>query len=976
MQVVFLEDEKGGFRMIRWMLLLSLAIWFLPCAVARCAESVSAMVGTNGRVHLARGRTKICELSAGLFNAQWAGAEAHGDGKNPGTAPAHNIRIAVPGGGAVKGVATITGEENRLKAEYVFTPEQDSVLNSIHISAEFGIQALAGGTWTADDKSGTFPADFGEVHLINAPVRSLKLELPSGEKLEFAFAEPTPVLLQDNRKWGPSFSIRIHRSSSRENPFKQGAPVKIGFSLAAPGGITVEHDSPVTIVAGSEWIPLNLDLVIEPGSALDFSALGLQDAPAGKHGWLQAKEDGTFRFEKQPDKPVRFYGVNFCFSALYVTHEQADRIADRLAKLGYNTVRVHHYEGELTKPDRERLTFNEEKLDQLDYLLAACMKRGLYITTDLFVSRPVDLSLFVPDLGSVRKDQMNGYKALVPINEKAWENWCAFTRKLMTHVNPYTQRAYKDEPGFVWFSLINEGNLGNFVHLIKEIPDYRSAWNKWLAGQYRDRAGLAAAWGGVLKADEDPARGNVVLDGNVYNQDARGRDLVRFLSQVDADFVVRATKFLRGELGMKGLITNLNAWTNPVTLQAARAEMDYVDDHFYVDHPHFLEQDWRLPSRCPNTSPVAGGANGGRGVTFTRLFDKPYTLSEYNYSAPGRYRGVGGILTGAMGAIEGWGVIWRFAYSHDRRSLLQPGAMNYFDMSTDPLGQAAERASICLFTRGDMRQAPHGINIVMTPDDLAKPPARIPFLSPAWNWAAWITRVGTQVVKDPAKPVIGDVVLPLGWATPAGAYRNAKVAEAGDPYQLKSEEVAALLKKSGILKDGNPTDPGRNIFQCETGEIAIDAPRDTMTLDTPRTAGGFAPAGEKIVTRNGVEIAVLETEATVWVSALDDRPIVSSKRLLISHLTDLQNTEIRYAERARQTLLAWGRLPHLVRAGKAEVRLKLKDPAGCRVWALSTSGKRVAEVPANVDGGALVVRTDVAGFKEHGAILCYEVARE
>jgi hypothetical protein len=130
------------------------------------------------------------------------------------------------------------------------------------------------------------------------------------------------------------------------------------------------------------------------------------------------------------------------------------------------------------------------------------------------------------------------------------------------------------------------------------------------------------------------------------------------------------------------------------------------------------------------------------------------------------------------------------------------------------------------------------------------------------------------------------------------------------------------------------------------------------------------------VTRNGVEIAVQEIEATVWVSALDDQPIVSSKRLLISHLTDSQNTEIRYAERARQTLLAWGKLPHLVRAGKAEVRVKLKDPAGYKVWALSTSGKRVAEVPVKVEGGALVVNTDVAGFKDFGAILCYEVARE
>ena len=159
-----------------------------------------------------------------------------------------------------------------------------------------------------------------------------------------------------------------------------------------------------------------------------------------------------------------------------------------------------------------------------------------------------------------------------------------------------------------------------------------------------------------------------------------------------------------------------------MTTQIVRHEMDYVDDHFYVDHPQFIERSWRLPSRCPNTSPIAGGASGGRHVSFTRLFDKPFTVSEYNYSGPGRYRGVGGILTGSMGAIQGWGAIWRFAYAHNREDVVRPGRLDYFNMATDPLSQAAERASICLFLRGDMRAAPHSVTIAMTTRDLAEPP--------------------------------------------------------------------------------------------------------------------------------------------------------------------------------------------------------------------------------------------------------------
>lgn len=937
-------------------------------------EGLQALVGREGRVALSRGKEHVGEFEAGLFNQKWDFAQAATDPRKPDTADKRHLRIAVPGGGEVSGWATIAGDGGKLTAQYVFTPEQDVVLNSLHVSVEFSIPTLAGGRWTADQRSGTFPQEFGEVQLFTGAIRTLAIDLPTGGNLRWTFPEPTAVLLQDNRKWGDSFSVRIFRSAKPQQPFPKGVPVKIDFALAATDGVTVEHDMPVRIVAGKDWIPLPLELDILPGSALDFSALGLQDAPAGKHGWVKAKADGTFFFEREPNKPARFYGVNFCFSAHYITHDQSDRLSERLARLGYNAVRLHHYEGELTEPGPDRTRLNAQKLDQLDYLVAACIRRGIYLTTDLFVSRPVDVTQFLPDRESTRRDAMNCFKVLAALNPAAYENWKTFVRNLLGHVNPYTKRAWKDEPGLAWLALINEGNLGNYVSLAKDIPDYRVAWNRWLTERYRDRAALAAAWKAALKAGEDPTQGTVALDGSVHSQDLRGRDLVLFLAQVERDFLGRATAFLREELGAQALVTNMNGWTNHATSQQVRSAMDYVDDHFYVDHPRFLEQSWRLPSRCPNTSPVAGGASGGRHLAFTRLCDKPFTVTEYNYSGPGRYRGVGGILTGALGAIQGWDAIWRFAYSHSRDNLFQPGRLDYFNMATDPLSQAAERASLCLFLRGDMREAPHSVSIAMTEADFRRPPAQIPGLAPSWHWAAWLTRVGTQVIADPARSLPHDLVLPLGWATPAGDITGAKAAAAGDPYKLADEQLLKLLRERGILAADNPTDPGKNVFQCETAEITIDGPRDRLTLDTPRTAGGFAPAGEVIRTAHGVQIAVQDTDATVWVSALDGEPITRSRRLLVTHLTDLQNTDIRYAERARQTLLDWGQLPHLVRAGKAEIRLQLSEPGAYRVWALATSGKQLAEVPTRNAGGALAFTADIAGGGEHGAVLCYEIA--
>ena len=64
---------------------------------------------------------------------------------------------------------------------------------------------------------------------------------------------------------------------------------------------------------------------------------------------------------------------------------------------------------------------------------------------------------------------------------------------------------------------------------------------------------------------------------------------------------------------------------------------------------------------------------------------------------------------------------------------------------------------------------------------------------------------------------------------------------------------------------------------------------------------------------------------------------------MITHLTDLQNTEVRYADRARKVLLSWGHLPYLVQTGRATVALRLADASSAKVYGLATSGKRTGE---------------------------------
>lgn len=748
--------------------------------------------------------------------------------------------------------------------------------------------------------------------------------------------------------------------------------LQTGVVRARGGESSSASSASVTLAAGPDWIPLHAELDIEPGSALDFSAMGFSDAPAGKHGRVIARPDGQFAFADSPETPRRFYGVNLCFGAQYIEPAEADRLADRLERLGYNALRIHHYERDLTDGQSPTTRLNPAKLEQFDRLMAALIKRGIYLTTDLYVSRSVPWR----EIGVDRDGRipMDTFKILVPVHEGAFENWKQFARALLDHTNPHTGRRYADEPALAWLAMINEGNFGNFYRDLRTIPEWTKAWNRWLAQHYTTRTALAQAWKQDLKDSEDPATGTVALPDNLRGEGPRPRDCIRFLSDTERDMVERMKKFLRDELRCDALISNASSWTYFVTDQAARNVYDYVDDHFYVDHPQFLEGSWRLPSRCPNTSPLAEGATGGRSKCFTRLADKPFTITEYNYSGPGRFRGVGGILTGALGALQGWGGIWRFAYSHSRSAIFIPSPMGYFDLASDPLSQAAERASLCLFLRGDLHPAPHSISIAMSEADLASPAARIPNLHPQWHWAGWVTRLGTRLARSPADPLPEDILFPLGWQTPASAWSAAHV-QHDNPYAITDTRLTSLLRSRNIIGTDNPTDPARRLLRSETGEITIDGPNNKLILDTARTAGGYAPAGQTIAVPNaGVQIAIQGSDATVWVSALDEKTIRDSRRLLVTHLTDLQNTGIRYREEARQTLLAWGGLPHLVRSGRAEVSVKITNAADMKVWALSTGGRRLLQVPVKKQGDIVLFIADVAASSEHGALMLYEVA--
>ena len=152
--------------------------------------------------------------------------------------------------------------------------------------------------------------------------------------------------------------------------------------------------------------------------------------------------------------------------------------------------------------------------------------------------------------------------------------------------------------------------------------------------------------------------------------------------------------------------------------------------------------------------------------------------------------------------------------------------------------------------------------------------------------------------------------------------------------------------------------------------LGFDRVRGSFTIDTPRTCGGFAPDG--VFSAGAISVTLGGAAATVWASSLDGAPVAASRRILVTHLTDVQGEGTKFADPEKTILLRFGR-GSLVRNGTAQVALSLADPAAYTVYELETSGKRLGTVPAEVKDGKLCFTAAVDG--PHGARMLYEIAR-
>ena len=790
-------------------------------------------------------------------------------------------------------------------------------LERAYLRFPLALADFAGGTLNGK----SLPADYGQEWIDAGGGRSAEAVSKDGTKILRLDVSRGKVVVWDGRKDKlDRFELRV------DFPDAKGATSStVEFDLSGAFADSLKKNRgkvdlglpppPMTVVAGDKWVTFPWTNDVKRGSILDFSEVTQHDATAGQFGFAHVSSEGHFVFEKDAKKtPRRFVGGNLCFDANFLSKEQADRAVRDFVARGWNAIRFHHIDVTITKDQWNdlwnRRTYPEvspEQLDRLDYLLAACKKAGIYVTFDLYA-----MGCLGSCDGFDKPLNSNTVKAIVPIHRPAEDQWFRRAMEIFDHVNPYTGVAWKDEPSVLFVTLLNEDAIASVWWGAAEV--YVEKYNEWAKGK------------GYPQLDKKDI--------------GKRKEFAEFLYEKKAEANRRMAKRLH-DAGVRTLVSGGNWWDNAAQTYEREA-LEVVDNHQYSDHPQGNGYQ-KMPFHINNSADIQSGHPTYATPIMmapTRVWGKPFTVTEWNFCNPNKWRAEAGLMMGAYASLQDWDGLYRFAWSHSQHNMFKPCPAKGFDIVTDPIGQLTERQVALLFGRRDVAPAKAAAAYGVTAGEA----------------------FGNGLGDMWAKGLFPHAFTQLAYSTRVGSF----VADGGRKPAVAVDRVYTEATKNDIPKFGRAG-------ASDTREIAIDHDKGTLTVDTPRTAG-VCSAGKADLSAGPLSVSGATAFCSVSASSMDGVPLERSKRVLVLHITDIRNTGAAFTNDKCTDMTKWGELPYLAAAGEAQISLRNANK-GLKVWAVAADGTRLREVPATYEAGAYRFTARIAaGEGANAPTMIYELA--
>ncbi len=370
-------------------------------------------------------------------------------------------------------------------------------------------------------------------------------------------------------------------------------------------------------------------------------------------------------------------------------------------------------------------------------------------------------------------------------------------------------------------------------------------------------------------------------------------------------------------IGVKAMLTDINGIHDDNAAKQVWNMCDFVDSHAYWDHPLWLGAPWTLPTtgqedRRPMLTNSFLSTQASK-----RQYTKPFTLSELGVSSANAFRADQALIVPAAASMQGWGAIFRFIMIGSTYELSFPGIAKEFNGQDDALTVAVDRFTSQVFRRGDLYDSPNAEIKLMTNND-----------DPAAN----------LILPDQ----VGVAVNKLGWSYATGL--------AVPPTNLPANGIFASPKKT----------------------VMFAPQQNQLLLNSAKSSAGVAIPGQSF-NSGAMQAKITGSRAVLAMQSRDGQPLVYSKKILLTHMTDLQNSNESYGSQDRQVLTDYGTLPYLVKAGGATVTLTTAYPTYLHVYRLDMAGNRIAQIPVTKGSRSITFSIDNNG--PQGATIYYEIGR-
>ena len=387
----------------------------------------------------------------------------------------------------------------------------------------------------------------------------------------------------------------------------------------------------------------------------------------------------------------------------------------------------------------------------------------------------------------------------------------------------------------------------------------------------------------------------------------RARDLLQFYDEVQTEYFLAMRDAIQNRFGFQSLNTGTNSHILPD--MRAMALLDFVDRHFYWDHPTWLDDsptDWVIHNEAWVNHPFEGLFD----LAAIAVRDKPSTVTEFGEVFPNRHAVEGPLLMATFANLQDWDAVFMFAYTHDQ--------MNYdaehvqwegiFDLAGNPVATGLMPIAARLFLGCQTDPAPTENTLEFTQQETYDSVLN----SVRYGWEG----SGPDFLRE------------VKGIDPAVAF--------GSRLRIASLDASAPVTPT------LPT-PSGPVYHSAGSQLVwdvSDSEHGLFTFDAPQAQGVIGFLADREITLTNLALTFPADTAqfsAVTLQSRDGQPITASEQLLLGVFTRVENTGMEWNE-DETSLEQWGTAPALIEPIRFTATLTLSDTSDIEVWALDETG--------------------------------------